>query len=150
MAVRDRLKQRKFTSLSQEALLSLLTVASAIFQDSERVCAGHGITHVQYNVLRILRGVHPGGHPRFEISSRMITRAPDVTRLIDRLVKMGLVERAWSEENRRLSIARITEKGLALLEAMEPEMLKLQQDTAGRLKKSELKEVIRILNRLSD
>jgi len=86
------------------------------------VCREHGVTHDQYNILRILRGVHPTGHPRCEIAKRLISRAPNVTRLLDRLVRQGLVERGWAPDNRRHSIATITPVGLALLEKIDPQI----------------------------
>lgn len=92
-----------------------MIASGALVRDLDAACQEHDLTHDQYNVLRILRGVYPAGHPRGEISARLISRAPDVTRMLDRLVKKGLVERGWDPRNRRLSIATITAKGLALL-----------------------------------
>src|ERR1700757_3122275 len=92
-ALSRRLKQAEFSSPAQEALLSVMVAAAALNERMDRVCAGHKITRAQYNVLRILRGVHPEGHPRCEIAQRMIERAPDVTRLVDRLQAQGLVRR---------------------------------------------------------
>jgi DNA-binding MarR family transcriptional regulator len=86
----------------------------------EELTEPHGITSAQYNVLRILRGVHPEGHPRREIIRRMIQVAPDVTRLIDRLEKQDLVHRGRSSDDKRLSLTFITDKGLALLSDMQP------------------------------
>lgn len=102
-------------ALAGDALVALMVAAGALVRDLDLACQQHGITHDQYNVLRILRGVYPAGHPRGEISARLISRAPDVTRMLDRLVKRGWVERSWDPRNRRLSIATITNKGLALL-----------------------------------
>lgn len=115
-ALNRRLLQTKpFAGPEEEAVLNLLIAAAWISDRLERALAPCGITHVQYNVLRILRGVHPGGHPRCEIARRMIDRAPDVTRLIDRLVKAGLAERFRGPEDRREAVTRITAKGLAAL-----------------------------------
>ena len=100
-------------------------------------------------MLRILRGVHPGGHPRFEITSRLIRRAPDVTRLLDRLERQGLIERAWDRTNRRQSIARITERGLALLQKVEPELVQLQQQIFAPLRREELEGLVTALDRLA-
>ena len=72
---------------------------------------GTGLTQPQYNVLRILNGIYPGAHARGEIARRMMRRAPDLTRMLDRLVKMGLVEREKGEQDHRQSLARITPKG---------------------------------------
>lgn len=102
-------------ALAGDALVALMVAAGALVQDLDAACQAHGLTHDQYNVLRILRGVYPAGHPRGEISARLISRAPDVTRMLDRLIAKDLVERGWDPRNRRLSIATITSKGLALL-----------------------------------
>jgi DNA-binding MarR family transcriptional regulator len=98
-----------------DALVALMVAAGSLVRDLDSACQEHGITHDQYNVLRILRGVYPSGHPRGEIAARLISRAPDVTRMLDRLVTRGWVERGWDPDNRRLSIATITRKGLELL-----------------------------------
>ena len=92
-----------------------MVAGGALVRDLDAACQRRGLTHDQYNLLRILRGVYPAGHPRGEISARLIGRAPDVTRMLDRLVARGWVERGWDPGNRRLSIATITTKGLALL-----------------------------------
>jgi DNA-binding MarR family transcriptional regulator len=97
----------------------MMVAAGALVRDLDAACQQHGLTHDQYNVLRILRGVYPAGHPRGEIAARLISRAPDVTRMLDRLVSKGLVERGWDPKNRRLSIATVTAKGLALLAAID-------------------------------
>jgi len=115
-----RIKQEKFESAHHEAMLNLLVAAAHMRQGVDEVCDKFGITGTQYNVLRILKGAYPNGYPRAEVICRMIERAPDVTRLIDRLEDQELVERERSSEDRRLSIARITEKGITLLKEMEP------------------------------
>ena len=101
--------------LESDALVALMIAAGSLLRDLDAACQKHGITHDQYNMLRILRGVYPEGHPRGEIAARLINRAPDVTRMLDRLVARELVERGWDPTNRRLSIAKITRKGLSLL-----------------------------------
>ena len=131
-ALKRRLKQARFTSPQQEALLSVAVAAGAINDLVDGVCERHGLTRSQYNVLRILRGVHPDGHPRCEVAQRMVERAPDVTRLVDRLQARGLVRRTRGGNDQRQAIARITPKGLRLLETMQPE---LEEQTAARLSK---------------
>jgi len=119
-ALKRRIKQTAdFANPAQEAMLNLIVAADYVSVRLERACAEFGITRPQYNVLRILRGAHPGGHPRAEISARLLANAPDVTRLVDRLQAQGLVERDRVEEDRRLSVARITRKGLRLLDQMQ-------------------------------
>lgn len=136
-ALKKRLKQSGFENEAQEALLSILVTANYLHQRINQVCMGLGITHTQYNVLRILRGVYPSGHPRSEIISRMIEQAPDVTRLIDRLEKQGLVERVRGDNDRRLSIARITQKGLQLLERTQPDITSFDMSLQHKLSTEE-------------
>ncbi|HXG65053.1 MAG TPA: MarR family transcriptional regulator [Blastocatellia bacterium] len=143
-ALKQRLKQTRFESTLQEALLNLMVAAGHVRDRVERVCEEHGITHGQYNVLRILKGVYPEGHARCDIASRMIERAPDVTRLIDRLEDQGLVERDRSDKDRRLSITRITPKGLDLLEKMRPQIEAVHQYFGERISLSDRRELSRI------
>lgn len=148
MEIRDRVRQGAFRSTAQEAMVSLLVAAGHIQRALGEVCAEHGITPDQYNILRILRGVHPQGHPRYEIAQRMITRSPDVTRLLDRLQRQGLVERVRSEEDRRLSVSRITPAGLALLKRADPEIDALHERFAGALSARERRELVRMCGSL--
>ena len=131
-ALKRRLKQARFTSPQQEALLSVAVAAGANNDLVDGICERHGVTRSQYNVLRILRGVHPDGHSRSEVACRMVDRAPDVTRLVDRLQARGLVRRTRGGSDQRQAIARITPKGLRLLETMQPE---LDAQTATRFHK---------------
>lgn len=131
------------------AFVGLLVVGEQVFQRLEEMCKRFGITHTQYNVLRILRGVHPDGHPRFEISRRLIRRAPDVTRLLDRLERQGFIERAWDTGNRRQSIARISSRGLALLQTIDPELERLQQDVLAPLTREQVQRLATALRQLT-
>lgn len=148
-ALKRRIKQERFESPAQETFLNLLLVADHLREKLERICARHGITGGQYNILRILRGVYPEGHPRCEISARLLERAPDVTRMVDRLEKEGLVERERSAEDRRLSLTRITKKGLKLIDKMTPEMEEIVK-TFGKFSKQELQIVSGICERIYD
>jgi DNA-binding MarR family transcriptional regulator len=149
-ALKKRLKQERFESTLAEALLNLKVAAAHVSERTERVCAEHGITGGQYNVLRILRGAYPGGHSRCDIASRLIERAPDVTRLVDRLERQGLVERVRSDEDRRLSISRITKSGLDLLERMDPAMRAAHEAFAERISLRDRRELSRICEGLYD
>ena len=93
MSIHKRVAQRRFESPAQKAMVSLLVTAGHVGRALDEVCLAHGITHDQYNVLRILRGVHPEGHARYAIAERLIGRSPDVTRLLDRLAREGSVAR---------------------------------------------------------
>lgn len=143
-ALKQRIKQARFESPVQEALLNLMVATDHVRTRLDRLCAGHSITHGQYNVLRILRGVYPEGHPRGEIASRLLERAPDVTRLVDRLERQGLVGRDRSADDRRLSITRITRKGLRLLDKMSPQLEALFAGFGKRLTRRDARDLSRI------
>lgn len=131
-------------STAQAAMVTLLRAAGRVQQALAEACARHGITHDQYNVLRILRGVHPAGHPRYEVAQRLISRAPDVTRLLDRLERQGLVERVRSPEDRRLSLSRVTPQGLELLRELDPEVRAVHERFAAPLSEEERAEMLRL------
>jgi DNA-binding MarR family transcriptional regulator len=142
--LKKRLKQQRFSSVEQEAILNLFVASNYIHSKLDNLCNSFDITLAQFNVLRILKGAHPKGYPRGEITKRMVEPAPDVTRLIDRLVIDGLVERFISEEDRRLSMSRITKKGINLLTKINPEVDQFLSDYSSALNKNE-KETLSVL-----
>ena len=148
MSIRTRLQQRAFSGDADETVISVLVAADHLDQQLALVIAAHGITIDQYNVLRILRGVHPEGHPRHEVARRMIHRAPDVTRMLDRLVKRKLITRVRDAEDARLSVARIAPAGLALLKRIDPEVEEAQEKATAMLTAAERKELARLCDRL--
>jgi DNA-binding MarR family transcriptional regulator len=150
MSIHSRVQQSRFESASQEAVVSLLAAGGSVLQRMNDLLREHGITHDQYNILRILRGVHPAGHPRYAIAERLVSRAPDVTRLLDRLVRQGLVARGWSPENRRHSIATITNAGLTLLATVDPVLHALQKRLTAGLRDDELVAFARICDRMAE
>ena len=148
MPIRERLQQKQFRTLADEAVVSLMVAAEQIDQAIAPIWERHGITGDQYNVLRILRGVHPGGHPRNEVARRMIHRAPDVTRMLDRLVRQGLVARVRNPDDRRESIATISKAGLAALERIDPDVRTTQAALIAPLSERDLKQLARLCDAL--
>lgn len=146
--LRQRIKQTRFDSPAHEAVLNLLVAAAHVRQLVDEAVGAYGLTQAQFNVLRILRGAHPGGYPRGEIATRMIDRAPDVTRLIDRLERQGLVERARSGADRRQSMAVITGQGLDLLSRIDPAVTRAQKVVGRRLSTNDLRQLSRICERI--
>jgi len=146
--LKKRLKQQKFSGVEQEGLLNLFIASNYLHSKLEIVCSEFNITLAQFNVLRILKGAHPAGYPRHEIIRRMVEPAPDVTRLIDRLVKDGFVERYNTKEDRRLSLARITKKGINHLSKINPEVDKFISDYSSSLSKSEKEILSNLLEKL--
>ena len=100
-------------------MVALLRSADVVRWSLGRQMASEDLTLQQYNVLRILRGAGPGGLPTLEIGERMVERQPGVTRLVDRLVKKGLVERTRGARDRRVVRCSITERGLAVLSGLD-------------------------------
>jgi DNA-binding MarR family transcriptional regulator len=143
--LRDHIKQTEpFEDAAQEAMLNLFVAAAEVRRRVEQVCEKHDLQFSHHNVLRILRGVHPEGHPRCEIIERMLDPSPDVTRLIDKLVDRGLVRRTTSDEDRRMTIHTITADGLDLLERMGPEIREVQRWFDERVADRDLQHLSRI------
>jgi len=119
--IRQVLKQGKpFPSLEDEVFVALqLTATRTLDPWACFLRREERLTPNQYNVLRILRGAHPGGLTCGQIAERMITRDPDVTRLADRLVRAGLARRARNEADRRVVEVHIAPAGLATLARLD-------------------------------
>lgn len=119
--LQQELRQKKpFESTKQEAYISLQRTADLVSRPVERIFARWNLTPEQYNVLRILRGSEPEGLPTLEIGYRMITRASNVTRIIDRLEAKGLAIRKRDTGDRRVVNIRISAQGQKLLKEMQP------------------------------
>lgn len=146
--LKHRLKQSKFSSPSQEALLNLFVSTYVVRGKYDSLFMKFGITNPQYNVLRILKGAYPEGYPRCEIISRMIEPAPDVTRLVDKLIKEKYAERSHSSEDKRQSITKITRRGLKLLEEILPEIQALDLAVTKNFSETELNELSRLCEKL--
>lgn len=146
--LRQRIKQERFSSPAQEAFLNLLVAADHLQSVAQTICEAQGLTRGQYNVLRILKGVYPAGHPRCEIAVRMVERAPDITRLVDRLEKQGLVERGRGDADRRQSVTRITKKGIQLLERLNPQLEEGHKDMANRLTDADCRKLSELCERI--
>jgi DNA-binding MarR family transcriptional regulator len=117
------IKQNKpFPHPTAEALLGILRTAAVLEHYLAEGLKPYGITTTQYNVLRILRGAGQNGMCGREVAARLVSRVPDVSRLLDRTEDLGLIKRERDPEDRRHVTARITEKGLAVLEQASPEL----------------------------
>src|SRR5580765_7812740 len=111
------LRQTKpFPRQSSEALLSVLRTAALLEHQLDKLLRPYGITELQYNVLRILRGAGPDGWCGRVIAERLVSKVPDVSRLLDRMDSMQLLRRERDPSDRRHVTARITPKGLRLLD----------------------------------
>jgi len=147
-ALSKRLLTEKFESPAHEALLNLFVATNHLRDRTELYCREFDLTPPLYNVLRILRGGEPNGYSRGDISRRLIDRAPDVTRLLDRLESRGLVSRVRSEGDRRRSVNRITKKGTDLLDRMYPGIRAIHGSVAERLTEQECIELSRLCEKI--
>ena len=139
-------QQSKFHSREQEVLLGLRIATARILDPWERFLkATADLTPNQYNVLRILRGSHPSRLACGEIADRMISRDPDITRLIDRLSARELVDRVRSERDRRVVEVGITSKGRATLRDLDVHADQMPKAMLGRLGPKKLAQLARLL-----
>jgi DNA-binding MarR family transcriptional regulator len=132
-------RPRPQATVEERVFITLLKVADALSQEAEQLTRTAELTGTQYNVLRILRGAGPEGLPCRGIGDRMITHDPDITRLLDRMEKRGLITRERQKDDRRVVKARIAPHGLALLKPLDQPMRDLHKRqfrhmTGARLK----------------
>lgn len=149
--LRQELRQsRPFQSPEQEAFLSVLRTAAVLSDELEHVLKPEGISLAQYNVLRILRGAEPHGLCRNEVRDRMLTRMPDMTRLLDRMEQAGLVARTRSQSDRRLVTTRITTRAMQLLERVDDAVVEEHRRRFGHLSKSDMRTLIGLLEQVRE
>lgn len=122
MKIEEEIKQSKFVSPVHKAIVNLMFTNGWFENQLRDVFKDHQLTNQQYNVLRILRGKYPESLNPSEIKAVMIDKNPDLTRLCDRLSTMGLIDRCIDGENRRKMNIKINEKGLEILERIDPAM----------------------------
>lgn len=136
---------KPFAIPEEEATLSIFRTSELLQQQTSSLIRAYDLTGPQYNVLRILRGSSPNGLPCGQIAERMITRDPDITRLLDRLATRGLILRHRGEQDRRVVVAAITPEGLRLLQETDPVIIAHHRRQFTTLNKTELRELIRLL-----
>jgi len=145
--LQEEIKQtRPFQSLEEEVLLGLARTADAVGRAGEEVLRGSGLTMTQYNVLRILRGAGAAGLSCGDVAGRMITRDPDLTRLLDRLEARVLVTRTRDGEDRRVVVTRITREGLALLAELDEPVQAMNRKAVGHLGEEKLRTLAQLLD----
>lgn len=137
--------KRKFVACPEEAVyLELLRTTDMLSRGLAGIIKAADLSATQYNVLRILRG-SPEGLPCGEIAARMITRDPDITRLLDRLEKRGLISRSRETKDRRTVVARITPDGLKLLARLDEPVQAVHRKQLGHLGRERLRTLTELL-----
>lgn len=135
-------------SLEERIFVTLLKVADALGQEAEQLTRTAALTGTQYNVLRILRGGGREGLPCRGIADRMITHDPDITRLLDRMEKRGLITRERQKDDRRVVKTRITPDGLALLKPLDQPMRDLHKRQFRHMAGARLKTLCDLLEEI--
>lgn len=128
-------------SPEEAAFLDLVRTCDRLSRGPAQSLKSEDLSQTQYNVLRILRGAPPEGLPCGEIANRMITRDPDITRLLDRLEKRELISRSREAKDRRLVVARITPQGLKCLARLDEPVQQVHRKQLGHLGRRRLKQL---------
>ena len=147
MARSTRPSVTRFDSPQQEAYLALWRTYDRLRALEDELFAQFELTAQQYNVLRLLRAAHPDRIPTLGLAARLVSRAPDITRMLDRLEQRELIERVRSGEDRRTVLVGVTELGLALLKRITEPLRECHEQQLGHLSSSELKELVRLLHK---
>ena len=146
--IAEELKQKSpFDSVEQEVFLGLRLAAARVLDPwAAFLKTAAQLSPVQYNVLRVLRGSHPGKVASSDLGERLIARDPDTTRLVDRLSKRGLVKRSPGLKDRRVVEVAITEKGLQLLRELDPHVERMPKAILGGLGRTRLRQLRTLLD----
>lgn len=136
---------RRFDSLEQEAYLNLWRTYDRLKSIEEEVFGVHSLSAQQYNALRLLADARPDGLPTLTLAARLVSRAPDITRLVDRLETRGLVRRERVSDNRRVVRIVLMPEGAALLERMADEVVACGKRQLGHLPADDLRTLVDLL-----
>jgi DNA-binding MarR family transcriptional regulator len=137
------------TPLEDQIFVALLKAADSLASEGDQLMKANGLTSTQYNVLRILRGAGPEGLPCNTIAERMISRDPDMTRLLDRMEKRALISRERQKEDRRVVKARITNEGLKLLKKMDAPIREIHKSQFAHMTSARLKTLMDLLTEVA-
>jgi DNA-binding MarR family transcriptional regulator len=143
-AIHSRKERQRKGSPEEAAFLDLLRTTDMLSRRPAQIIKAEDLSTTQYNVLRILRGA-PEGLACGEIASRMITRDPDVTRLLDRLEKRGLISRSRETRDRRTVMVHITPEGLKVLGRLDEPIQAAHRIQLGHLGQEGLQELTKLL-----
>ncbi len=137
---------RHFDSLEQEVFLNLWRTYDRLRALEDELFGRHELTPQQYNILRLLRGQNPDSLPTLALAARLVSRAPNITRMLDQLEQRGLVERDRPADNRRVVRVRITAAGLELLDELDGPVRACHARQLGHLSPRDLKSLVALLH----
>lgn len=139
------IRRHTFDSPEQEVFLGLWRTYDRLRALEEELFAAYDLSPQQYNALRLLRSVHPGSMPTLQLASWLISRAPDITRMVDRLENAGLVRRERLPENRRVVQVAITDAGIELLRKLARPVRECARRQLGHLSPEQQQQLIELL-----
>jgi DNA-binding MarR family transcriptional regulator len=145
MAPRRPKITRRFDSPQQEVFLALWRTYDRLRAYEDELFARFELTPQQYNALRLLRAEHPGALPTLVVAERLVSRAPDITRLLDKLDERGLITRVRPPENRRSVLVAIAEPGLKLLDEIAIPLRECHGRQLGHMSPADLDKLIELL-----
>ena len=134
-------------NLQGQVFVSLIRTADAFTRGAEALLKPAGLSGAQYNILRVLRGAGEDGLACREIGGRLISRDPDITRLLDRMESRGLIARARELKDRRVVKTRITAEGLRILRELDEPVQDLHRKQLCRLPEKQLRQLLLLLER---
>jgi DNA-binding MarR family transcriptional regulator len=138
-------RRASFDSLEQETFLSLWRTYDRLRALEDELFAQFELTPQQYNVLRLLQAKHPDGMPTLQLAARMVSRAPDITRILDWLEGRKWIERRRRSDNRRVVDVQLSSDGLALLQEIAEPLRDCHQRQLGHLSATDLKRMCQLL-----
>jgi MarR family transcriptional regulator, organic hydroperoxide resistance regulator len=138
-------RSMRFDSLEQEAYLSLWRTYDRLKEIEDALFAEFELSAQQYNALRLLKSVYPSAMQTLLLGQQLISRAPDMTRMLDRLESRGLIERERPPENRRVVEVRVSEAGLALCAVLADRVVECHAAQLGHLPPEKLDQLIELL-----
>ena len=146
----EEIRQHKpLRTPGQVAVITIFRTADVVRHAVERALAPFGLSNEQYNVLRILRGAGENGLPTLEIADRMLSRSPNITRLIDRLIAKKHARRTRLKDDRRVVIVSLTPQGLELLAHLDGVVDRVF-DSFPSTTKAEMETLLDVLDRVRD
>jgi DNA-binding MarR family transcriptional regulator len=134
-----------FDSPSQEVFLNLWRTYDRLKAIEDQVFGRFGLSAQQYNALRLLDSAWPKGAQTMELGRRLISRMPDMTRMLDRLEKSKLITRRRLPDNRRVVEVYITEQGRQLLSELAPLVTQMHERQLGHLSDNQQKQLVKLL-----
>jgi DNA-binding MarR family transcriptional regulator len=137
----------RFDSPQQEVYLNLWRTYDRLRILEDDLFGKHDLTPQQYNALRVLRAAHPQTLPTLTLASKLVSRAPDITRLLDKLHERSLVQRERPADNRRTVQVGITEFGIALLDKLAAEVKACHVHQLGHLSSEEMQQLVELLRK---